>query len=188
MKKKVFLPIIIGIFFSVTIATNLYCQNKTVRSVPANYCSSNKSPLMFLKGDTIITDCDTTYIVNKERYSFYKNIHEATLSGKDSVSGKILKAFELRLLEQQNAYDKLLSNSKQAEKITLDLINDTQSSLLSTQKTLENTQISLENTLKSLETANKLIKKEKWNSKGQKLLVGAGGVGIGLIIGLLIMK
>jgi len=183
MKRNVFL-----LFFSVMIAANLYSQNKTIKSVPVNYCYSNKSPLMFLNGDTIITECDTIYLVNKGRYSFYKNIHEATLSGKDSVSSKLLNAFELRLFEQQNAYDKLLNNSKQSEKITLNLINDTQSSLVNTQKTLDYSQKKLDESLKSLESANDYIKKEKWNSRGQKVLIGIGGVGIGLIIGSLIIK
>lgn len=183
MKKEIFL-----LFFSITIAANLYGQNKNVNLTSFNYCSSNKSPLMFLYGDTIIIDCDTIYLVNKGRYAFYKNIHEAALSNKDSVSSKLLNAFELRLFEQQNAYDELLNNSKQSEKITLDLINDTQSSLVNTQKTLDYTQQTLDKSLKSLESANDYIKKEKWNSKGKKILAGVGGVGIGLIIGILITK
>ena len=183
MIKKVFI-----LFFSLTVAANLYSQNKTIKSIPADYCYSNKSPLMYLNGETIIVECDTAYLVNKGRYNFYKNIHEATLSGKDSLSGKLLNAFELRLFEQHNAYEKLLNNSKQSEKITLDLINDTQSSLVNTQKTLDYTQKTLDNSLKSLELANDYIKKEKWNSKGKKLLIGIGGIGVGLITGMLIMK
>jgi ElaB/YqjD/DUF883 family membrane-anchored ribosome-binding protein len=181
--KKCFL-----FLFAITLATSVLSQDRTVKFVPADYCSSNKSPLVFLKGDTIVADCDTIYLVNKGRYTFYKNIHKATLSNKDSICNKLLNAYELRLSEHQDAYDKLLDNSKQSEKITLDLMSYTQNSLVNTQKTLDYSRETLEQTLKSLALANDYIKKEKWNARGQKLLTGIGGAGIGLLIGILLMK
>jgi len=173
---------------STVLATNLFGQSGNFKTVPAGYCISTSSPLLYIKGDTIQVTCDSVYLINVSRYNFYKNIHKATLSGNDSVCSKLLNAYELRLHEHEQAYNKLLDNSKQAEKISLDMIAYSQKSLAGTQKTLEFTQTTLDQSLKSIDMAHDYIQQEKWNSKGQKLLVGVCGVGLGLLVGILIMK
>ena len=173
---------------STVLVTNLLGQTGNLKTVPAGYCTSTSSPLLFVEGDTIQVTCDSVYVMNALRYNFYKNIHKATLSSKDSVCSKLLNAYELRLIENEQAYNKLLDNSKQAEKVSLDLINYSQKSLAGTQKTLEFTQTTLDQSLKSIDMAHDYIQQEKWNSKGQKLLVGVCGVGIGLLVGILITK
>ena len=183
MKKLIFMLI-----FSTIVATNLFSQSGNFKNVPSGYSTSTGSPLLFIKGDTIQVSCDTVYLMNSMRYHFYKNIHKATLSGQDSVCKKLLNAYELRLIEHEQAYNKLLDNSKQAEKVSQDLIDYSQKSLAGTQKTLEFTQATLDQSLKSIDMAHNYIQQEKWNSKGQKLLTGAVGVGIGLLVGVLIMK
>lgn len=183
MKKLLFLLV-----FSAVLATNLFSQSGQFLTVPSDYSTSTKPPLLFVKGDTIRITCDSVYMMNVIRYNFYKNLHKATLAGKDSVCAKLLNAYELRLNEHELAYNKLLDNSKQAEKISLDLISYSQKSLAGTQKTLEFTQATLDQSLKSIDMAHNYIQQEKWNSKGQKLLVGVCGVGVGLLVGVLIMK
>ena len=183
MKRLFFLLI-----FSIFMVTSLFSQSGKSVSVPTEYCTSTSAPLLFVKGDTISVTCDSVYLMNVMRYNFYKNIHKATLASKDSTCSKLLKAYELRLTEHETAYNKLLENSKQAEKVSLDLINYTQKSLTGTQKTLEFTQATLDQSLKSIDMAHNYIQQEKWNSKGQKLLTGICGVGVGLLVGVLIMK
>jgi len=180
--------IIMLFIFSTVMVTNLFSQSGKSVSVPTEYCTSTSSPLLFVRGDTVRITCDSVYLMNVMRYNFYKNIHKATLASKDSVNSKLLIAYELRLTEHENAYNKLLENSKQAEKISLDLIDYSQKSLAGTQKTLEFTQTTLDQSLKSIDMAHTYIKQEKWNSKGQKLLTGISGVAVGLLVGVLIMK
>ncbi len=183
MKKFVLLMC----FFAVLVPA-IFAQVGKQVVVPAEYSISTNSPILFSKGDTIRLDCDSVYLINKMRYNFYRNLHKATLAGKDSVNVKLLNAYELRLKEHEIAYNKLLDNSKQAEKISFDLINYSQKSLAGTQKTLEFTQTTLDQSLKSIDIAHNYIQQEKWNSKGQKILVGICGVGVGLLIGVVIMK
>jgi len=183
MKKLIFL-----FLFSTIMATNLFSQSGNYLSVPSDYCTSTNSPILFVKGDTIRITCDSIYLMNVIRYNFYKNLHKATLTSKDSVCAKLLNAYELRLVEHEQAYSKLLENSKQAEKISLDLIDYSQKSLAGTQKTLEFAQTTLDQSLKSIDIAHNYIKQEKWNSKGQKILTGICGFGVGLLVGVLIMK
>ena len=160
MKKLFFL-----IVFSTVAIANLFSQNGRILSVPSDYCTSTASPMLFVKGDTISVTCDSVYLMNVIRYNFYKNLHKATLTSKDSVCAKLLNAYELRLNEHEQAYNKLLDNSKQAEKISLDMINYSQKSLAGTQKTLEFTQTTLDQSLKSIDMAHNYIQQEKWNSK-----------------------
>lgn len=176
------------IVFSVLWSVNIFGQSGKSVSVPVDYSISTGSPLLFVKGDTIRVSCDTVYLMNGLRYNFYKNMHKATLAGKDSTCTKLLKAYEIRLTEHENAYNKLLENSKQAEKVSLDMIAYSQKSLAGTQKTLEFTQTTLDQSLKSIDMAHDYIRQEKWNSKGQKLLTGISGVAVGLLVGVLIMK
>ncbi len=183
MKKLIFLMVFLSASF-----TDLYSQSNNMKTVSADYVTSTGSPLLFMKGDTILVEPDSVYLMNVIRYNFYKNIHKATLTGTDSVCTKLLKAYELRLTEHEQAYNKLLDNSKQAEKVSLDLISYSQKSLAGTQKTLEFTQTTLDQSLKSIDMAQNYIQQAKWNAKGQKLLTALSGVGIGLLIGILIMK
>lgn len=183
MKKNLALLIICN-----CLIISLMAQSGSFKTVPSQYSVSTASPLMFVKGDTIWLDCDTAYLVNGIRYNFYKNLHKATLAGSDSVCVKLLNAYERRLVEHEQAYNKLLENSKQAEKVSLDLIDYSQKSLAGTQKTLQFTQATLDQSLKSIDMAHDYIQQEKWNSKGQKLLVGICGVGVGLLVGIIIMK
>ncbi|MFN8135659.1 MAG: hypothetical protein U0Z17_10725 [Bacteroidales bacterium] len=183
MKQTLFLPVVLLCMF-----TSAFGQSGSFKIVPLQYGTSTSSPLLFTRGDTIKIENDTVYLMNAIRYSFYRNLHKATLAGKDSVCSKLLNAYELRLIEHEQAYSKLLENSKQAEKVSLDLISYSQKSLAGTQKTLEFTQSTLDQSLKSIDMAHDYIQQEKWNSKGQKLLVGICGVGVGLLVGVIIMK
>ena len=184
MNKKFFFLI-----FTIVAVTDLFSQNGSLKLIPSGYCTLNGSPLLFTKGDTIRVSCDSIYIMSTSRYAFYKSIHKTIAeSDKDSVCTKLLSSYEKQLIDRDKSYNKLLENSKQAEKVTQDLIDYSQKSLAGTQKTLEFTQATLDQSLKSIDLAQDYVQKAKWNSKGQKLLTGICGVGIGLLVGVLIMK
>ncbi len=184
MKKKFFFLI-----FAVVAVTDLFSQSGSLKLIPSEYCTSNGSPLLFTKGDTIRVSCDSIYLMSVSRYAFYKSIHKTiSESDKDSVCNNLLRAYEKQLIERDKSYNKLLDNSKQAEKVSQDLIDYSQKSLAGTQKTLQFTQSTLDQSLKSIDMAQNYIQKAKWNSKGQKLLTGLTGAGIGLLLGILIMK
>jgi ElaB/YqjD/DUF883 family membrane-anchored ribosome-binding protein len=184
MKKIAYLFIVFVLFWISAKSQN----NASIKTIPVDYCTSNETPKLLTLGDTIVITCDSVYLINKIRYKFYKEIHLALQKDNNSECKDLLQAYENRLSEHESTYNKLLINSKKTEKISLDLIDYTQKSLENTQKTLDYTQLTLEQSMKSLDQANELIKKEKWNSKGQKLLVGIGGVGVGILVGVLIMK
>ena len=183
MRKAIFLLIFTLILISTTIA-----QESQLKTITPDFSLSTKSPLLINAGDTILIQCDSVFLINKERYKFYKNLHAAILNNGDSTCLLVLKAYEKKLIEHELSFRELLENSRLAEKTTLELLAFSKSSLLDTQSKLENTQITLENTRKNLEIANNHIKKERWSTAGKKIMIGVGGVAIGIITGVLIMK
>jgi ElaB/YqjD/DUF883 family membrane-anchored ribosome-binding protein len=183
MKKALFLLILTLFLFSTTIA-----QNSQFKTITPDFSLSTKSPFVINTGDTLLIQCDSVFLINKERYKFYKNMHVAILNENDSSCAMMLKAYEIKLTEHELSFKELLENSRLAEKTTSELLAFTKNSLLNTQNTLENTQIKLENTRKNLEIANNHIKKERWNTAGKKIMIGVGGVAVGLITGILIMR
>jgi ElaB/YqjD/DUF883 family membrane-anchored ribosome-binding protein len=185
MKKKVlgvFLPLVFVLF-------GLYGQDGRKIIIPEDYSLSIESPRKFHVNDTLIIRCDTVFIINKDRYLFYKDLHYSVTNKKsDSLLNKIVLIYENRLKENEDAFVKLLNNSKKADTLTLDLIDYSQKRLGNIEKSLSYTQNTLNSSIRSLELANDYINKQQWNSIGQKVLIGIGGVGLGIIIGVLVNK
>ncbi|MGE0088257.1 MAG: hypothetical protein AB7S50_02130 [Bacteroidales bacterium] len=180
--------LILLIQFCAIIGSSVLAQQSEIKTIPVDYSSSGKAPIMFIAGDTIKIECDTVFIMNKGRYQFYKNIHSAIQNDNDSTCKNLLKAYEIRLSDHEQSYIQLVEKSRNAEKVALELAAFTQHSLAETQKTLVNTQNSLQETIKNLEIANDHLKKERWNSAGKKVLIGIGGVAVGIITGVLVAK
>jgi hypothetical protein len=103
MKQFLLLPVVL-----LCLVTSVFGQSGSFKIVPLQYGTSTSSPLLFTKGDTLKIETDSVYLVNAIRYSFYRNLHKATLAGMDSVCTKLLNAYELRLVEHEQAYSKLL--------------------------------------------------------------------------------
>jgi len=183
MKKALFLLIFALFLLSITNA-----QNNQFKTIPPDFSLSTKSPQLINAGDTLLIQSDSVFLINKERYKFYKNIHTSILNDNDSLCTMLLRSYEIKLAEHEKSFRELLENSRLAEKTTSELLTFTKNSLLNTQNTLENTQITLENTRRNLEIANNHIKKERWNTAGKKIMIGVGGVAVGLITGIIIMR
>jgi len=179
---------ILFLLFTSSIISSLKAQNGNFKIITSDFGLSNKSPLLIKAGDTLQIECDSVFLINKGRYNFYKNIHSSILNNNDSTCTRLLNSYEIRLSEHEKTFSKLIENSRIAEKTTFELLTETQNSLSDTRKTLGDVQFLLENTRKNLEIANDHIKKERWNNAGKKFLIGVGGVAVGIITGVLIMK
>lgn len=164
---------------------SVYSQQTKI--ISSDYENSFKSPIIILKGDTVISNCDTLFIMNKTRYSFYKQLHKQLLYDTLNVCKEIIKSWEKDLQQQKVIYEKLLDNINKNDKLTEELLKETKTEILKTQKTLQNIENGLDQSIKNLEKANRLIshkdKKEKFKNKvkfGIGILVG---IGFGLLIG-----
>lgn len=183
MKLKIAL-----ILITIPIFLSLKSQDRSsIFYITEEFCESKESPRLFKQFDTIVLGCDSMYLLNKLRYKFYYSLHKDFLEKSENTDCiKLINLYENAILSHENAFNYLLQNCEQTEKISLSLISDTKDNLKNVNKNLEYTQKSLDEALKTLEHANKLLKKERWNSIGQKILIGLGGLGAGILLGTLI--
>lgn len=177
--------IILSTLFLLMCRQHLFSQH-AAESIPYAYCSDHSTPLLFLKGQIINVPCDSMYLLNKSRYLFYKTVHNTILNQRDSVTHQLLVAYETQLAEQHKIFDALLKNSKEAETLSLNTIQDSRTILVNTEITLANTQKKLDGSLLHLGKAKEEIRKARWAAAGKKVLIGAGGLVAGLLLGLLI--
>ncbi|MBN2348109.1 MAG: hypothetical protein JXJ22_04690 [Bacteroidales bacterium] len=163
----------------------LYGQEKQIFIIPAEYTLSQSQALQFFKGDTLIIQSDSVFLINSSRYNFYRNLHTSILEEKTSVCNELLTTYEKRLAEYSRDYEKLLENCKKTEG-AIDVLQQTRQQLSATEKTLEGTIDLLNSTQQKLDEANKIIESNRKKCRSQKFLTGIAGVGIGLLVGILV--
>lgn len=151
----------------------------------ADFCTNNKV-IRLDRGDTLKVSCDSVIVLSNSQYRYLKSVLKAY---KDTAEiaryEKLIQSYEESIKTSKADYDKLLANAKKTEQISFGLIDRSLATLDGTQKILNYTQTSLDHSIKSLEATEKLLKKQRRATLGQKLLVGVGGAGIGLLIGII---
>ena len=157
-----------------------------LRIIPANYSGSMASPWAFQKGDTLILEADSIYLVSQKRYDFYRKLHMDARENPDSLCQVIVDRYEAAVLEYDAEYHDLLELSKSQEAASLLLIQKLEKDLSESSKTLLETQNHLKESESNLEEAQSQLKKEKWNSAGKKIAIGAGGLILGVLLGIVI--
>ena len=154
--------------------------------IPKTYEGLNTSPWAFVEGDTLIIETDTVFIVNANRYHFYRNIHQDILQTDDNTCKEILTSYEKRLDDFDSRYQQLAKNSQEANVITLGILEESRAELEETKISLEKSIQDLEESRAGLDEAKSELKKAQRQSNKKAIIAGAVGVGIGLVLGILI--
>jgi hypothetical protein len=153
-----------------------------------DFCTNDKV-MRLDKSDTLKVTCDSVIVLSNTQYRYLKAVLKAY---KDTTQiaryEKLIASYEESIKTSKADYDKLFENAKKTEQISFGLIDRSLSTLDGTQKILNYTQTSLDHSIKSLEAAEKLLKQQRRKTFGQKLLVGIGGAGVGILTGLIIFK
>ena len=156
--------------------------------IPNYYSNSYASPWSFEKGDTLILQADSTYLISKRRYNFYKHLHESARVGRDTLFEYIIGKYEQVLASYDLETRLLIDHSIAQENASEALINSLHRKILRAEMTLENTQDKLSLTEIELSQARRELGREKWASTGRKLGIGAlaflGGILVGFAIGM----
>ncbi len=156
------------------------------KTIPAEYEGMNTSPWSFTFGDTLIIETDTVYIVNSNRYHFYREIHEDILTSDDNTCKELLNTYEKRLDDFDARYQQLAKNSQEANVITLGILEESRAELEETKISLDSSMKELDKTKKGLDEAKKDLKKARNQGNKKAIITGAVGLAIGLILGILI--
>jgi hypothetical protein len=154
-----------------------------------DFCT-NKKIMALGNGDTLLVTCDSIIVLSNTQFQYLKTVLAAYKKDTTQIARyeKLIASYEESIKTSKADYDKLFENAKKTEQISFGLIDRSLSTLDGTQKILNYTQTSLDHSIKSLEAAEKLLKQQRRKTLGQKLLVGIGGAGVGILTGLIILK
>jgi hypothetical protein len=173
-------------FFILLLIPNIKAQEKEFL-LPDSFCFSYGAGKPYLKGAVIKVECDTVYLINKLRYKRYEAARKALIKSGSNKNYQALEDKYLQALKEQDQYYRqlLLSYSK-SDSLTTQLFSSTKTDLANISNTLSATRKILEDSDKKLEEVEKILKGERRKARKEKLAMGFGGLGIGILIGVLV--
>ena len=156
-------------------------------------CSSVQTVLL-LSGDTFLVKCDTVYLLNKLTFrqydGAYRDIHKrgSSISNLMNAYDEIIGLQQNRLQEQAKSYDELRSNFSSLAGDTQTKIAESSTRLNSAVASLDNLNHDLIETKRLLGEAKEIVNTEKNWLNVEKLLWGAGGLVVGVVLGSVLTK
>ena len=151
-------------------------------------CASLQTVLL-LSGDNFLVKCDTVYLLNKLTFRQYDGAYRDIRKRGSSISNlmnaydEIIGLQQTRLQEQAKSYDELRSNFSSLAGDTQTKIAESSTRLTSAVASLDNLNNDLVETKRLLGEAKEIINSEKNWLNVEKLLWGAGGVVVGVVLG-----
>lgn len=150
--------------------------------------TSQLEPFYLLKGSHFFrVECDTVFVINKVQRDIYRLrgtlIAEQTQKG--SLQASVISSYEKSLLGSEEALSRLYNQYQKLDSTSQSFAKDTKGQLGKTAVELQNVSTHLESASEHIDSLEKAIKEERRKTFWQKILIGAGGVGIGLVVGIL---
>jgi hypothetical protein len=153
------------------------------------FCFSGHRPLPFKAGSIIQTTCDSTYMINKMRYKLYERSVQMVRDNKYMNTCKALKEnYEERIDAQDKAFNKLYKDYIKLDSVSRNVITETRTSLIQVNNTLSKAGEDLASVDTKMGEIKKTINEQRKQSFFDKILYGTGGVAVGVLVGLLIVR
>lgn len=148
-------------------------QSETGKARPANLAS-----------ERLLDPIDSVYQVPAARLRFYRRlrrqVRELSSAG---AADSLIYSYARSLSDAQQAYDHLLRRYRTADSVATHSLQQTQRTLGLLRQSLDRTQATLEHTTAQLEQLQKQLRREQRRSRWQRLMYGAGGIGVGVLVG-----
>jgi len=151
-------------------------------------CTSIQT-ILLLSGDSFLVKCDTVYLLNKLTFRQYDGAYRDIRKRGSSVSNlmsaydEIIGLQQNRLQEQAKSYNELRSNFSSLAGDTQTKIAESSTRLTSAVASLDNLSNDLVETKRLLGEAKEIVNTEKNWLNVEKLLWGAGGLVVGVVLG-----
>lgn len=129
---------------------------------------------------------DSAYLVSTARYRLYQQLHRHVLDTTAGAGDSLVVSYAQSLQAAQWAYDTLLSQYQANDRLSTQTLHRTQLALGQLSRSLDQTQDALTETSRTLNEAKDQLRTARRRSLVQRVAYGAGGLGAGLLIGVLI--
>lgn len=188
MRPFTFHKLLLATFFCLA-ATQGFSQDrlKTFKD------TSGTSVYSIYRGDTLLIQCDTAFILNKTTFNIYKKFYDKTRQGNTSFKG-IMESYE-NMIHQQDTmlrlketyYQQLKQQFDSLSGSSLAFMDKTTTSLQGISSSLDKATTSLVATQKLLEDSRKMLEEERRKRNSRALKFGIGGAVIGALVAALIV-
>ena len=156
-------------------------------------CASLQTVLL-LSGDTYLVKCYTVYLLNKLTFRQYDGAYRdirkrgASVSNLLNAYDEIIGVQQTRLQEQARIYNELRSNFSSLAGDTQAKIVESSVRLTSAVASLDNLNNDLVETKKLLGEAKEIVNTERNRLNLEKVLWGAGGIVVGVVLGVVLAR
>lgn len=163
-----------------------FCFGQTpdslVIKIPASYADRQGPPLT-VKTDSLYSfGTSDIYLVNKKSFVALRNLYE-NVGNQNDMTSALLENYTKTLKENITLQDKLQTNFATSDSLDLIGYQTAKTTLIDTKNALDFTINSLEKATNSLNEVEKNIKKQRRRTFFEKVLIGAAGIGAGVLIG-----
>ncbi len=173
------------LFLLIAVSYTSFSQTKdslNIITIPSSYANHIGEPLTVKKDSLYLFKTPEVYLVNKKSFLAIKNVYESTVN-KDQMTQELVKRYAQALRKNIDLERRLKINFSESDSLDRAVYERTQLTLANTQKALDLTLNSLEKANKSLEIAEKATKRERRKRLFEKILIGAAGIGAGILVG-----
>ena len=152
--------------------------------VDSVYASHEGSPTFVDAFTNIKTDVGL-YLLNELSHEKYNANMETMVKIEEEVDD-LIKDYEKDLAELRASYADLIEKCQNQTEGTVGVMEDIKNKLADMENNMSKTQEDIHKANQKLLDAQKKLKKERKKSMWTKILYGAGGVGVGVILGVLV--
>lgn len=185
MMNKIYMLAFILILAVSGVSGKAQAQTDPVPYLSDTFCVSTGSPVLLTRGKTVTIVCDSMYMINKLRYKLYQRLHQHISQWGPSCD-TLTRSYEQSLQASEEAYRQLLENYGRSDRLAQAMIDSTHASLLQMKQSLEHTENILQSSRQELEKTRHALRKVRRQTFLQRVSLGLGGLGIGLLFGLVI--
>ena len=153
-------------------------------NIGTDYANYDGEPTFAWPNSNIKTEIGV-YILNESRYDKYKGDVE-TMGKIRSELDALVKHYEKDIASLRSSYDDLIEKCQDQTGDSKKTFEDIEDKLKEMEDIMAETQSDINSANEALVEAQKKLKKERKKSMWTKILYGAGGVGVGVILGVLV--
>ncbi len=167
------------------IISSIHGQEKDsldIIEIPESYANRLGKPLLVKKDSLYVFRTPHVYLVNRKSYEALRDFYKA-VGKKNDMTNALLENYTATLQRNIELEVELKANLDKNDSLDTAIYQKTETTLTNTQKALDHTIINLEKATNSLDLIEKSVKKQQRKSIFEKILIGIGGVGVGVLVG-----